>query len=127
MTQISPDQKSFAFTVEASKAGNEGSGDSSHDFVSRSGILGIEAQDWMLARAYNVKHIPLQTPFRVHWSVVNICDGPAEEIDRGDGTKQYSYVLAAGLANERHSLTITSDDDDLGNVSEFRAYRPPLT
>ena len=126
MTQISPDQKSFAFTVEASKAGNEGSGDSSHDFVSRSGILGIEAQDWMLARAYNLKHIPLQTPFRVHWSVVNICDGPAEEIDRGDGTKQYSYVLAAGLANERHSLTITSDAGDLGNVSEFRAYRPPL-
>jgi hypothetical protein len=126
MTQISPDQRSFAFTVEASKAGSEGFGDSSHDFVSRSGKLGIEAQDWMLARAYNLKHIPLQTPFHVHWSVVNICDGPAEEIDRGDGTKQYTYVLAAGLTNERHSLTITSDDDELGNVSEFRAYRPPL-
>ncbi len=70
-------------------------GDSSHDFVSRSGLLGIEAQDWMLARAYNVKHVPLQIPFHVHWSVVNICDGAAEEIDRGDGTKQYSYVLAA--------------------------------
>jgi hypothetical protein len=126
MTQISPNQKSFAFTVEASKAGNEGSGDSSHDFVSRSGILGIEAQDWMLGQAYNLKHIPLQTPFHVHWSVVNICNGPAEEVDRGDGTKQYTYVLAAGLTNERHSLTINSDDDDLGNVSEFRAYRPPL-
>ena len=83
MTQISPDQKSFAFTVEASKTGNEGSGDSSRDFVSRSGILGIEAQDWMLARAYNLKHIPLQTPFHVHWSVVNICNGVPEEIDRG--------------------------------------------
>jgi hypothetical protein len=126
MKQISPDQRSFAFTVQASKAGNEGFGDSSHDFVSRSGKLGIEAQDWMLERAYNLKHIPLQTPFHIHWSVVNVCDGPAEEIDRGDGTKQYTYVLAAGLTNERHSLTITSDDEDLANVSEFRAYRPPL-
>lgn len=126
MTQISPDQKSFAFTVETSKTGNEGSGDSSHDFVSRSGILSIEAQDWMLARAYDLKHIPLQTPFHVYWSVVNICDGVPEEVDRGHGTKQYSYVLAAGLANERHSLTITSKADDLGDVSEFRAYRPPL-
>jgi hypothetical protein len=125
MTQISPDQKSFAFTVEASKTGNEGSGNSSHDFVSRSGILGIEKQDWMLARAYDLKHIPLRTPFHVYWSVVNICDGVPEEVDRGDGTKQYRYVLAAGLANERHSLNITSDADNLGVVSEFRAYRPP--
>jgi hypothetical protein len=94
--------------------------------VSRSGILSIEAQDWMLARAYSLKHIPLQTPFYVHWSVVNLCGGVPEEVDRGHGAKQYSYVLAAGLANERHSLTISSDANDLGDVSEFRAYRPLL-
>ena len=53
LTKISPDQKSFEFTVKGSITGDEGNGDSLHDFVSKSGELGIEAQDWMAVAAAN--------------------------------------------------------------------------
>jgi hypothetical protein len=126
LTQILPDQKSFKFTVESSKTGDEGSGDSSHDFLSKSGALSIEAQDWMLENAFELTHMPLQAPFEVHWSVNNVCDGEPEVIDRGDGTMQYRYVLGAGLSNEKHAMTLSAPANDLADTTEFRAYKPPL-
>ena len=54
-------------------------------FVSKSGQLSIDAEDWMFERGYDLKHIPLQVPAEVHWSVQYICGGKPEAIDRGDG------------------------------------------
>jgi hypothetical protein len=126
LTQISPDQKSFTFAVEASKTGDQGTGDSSHDFLSKSGTLSIEPQDWMLENAFALKHTPLQAPFAVHWSVKDVCDGEPEVIDRGDGTIQYRYVLGAGLSNRKHAVTLSAPPNDLVDTTEFRAYKPPL-
>jgi hypothetical protein len=126
VTQISPDQKTFAFTVKASKTGDEGSGDSSRDFLSKSGRLSIAAQDWMMLRAYDLKHIPLRAPFDVNWSVVSDCSGVPEVIELGDGQMQYRYVLATGLTNKPHTVTLSLQPNDLANVTEFRAYRPLL-
>jgi len=126
LTHISPDQTSFSFHVTSSVFGDEGDGDSSHDFLSKSGEVRIEAQDWMVEKAFNAKHIPLREPFQVTWSVKNVCEIEPEAIDLGDGSMQYRYVLGAGLANERHTVVVPISASDLPMVSEFRAYKPPL-
>jgi hypothetical protein len=126
LTTISPDQKSFEFSVSASSTGDEGKGDSSHDFVSKSGRLSIEAQDWMIERAFDEKHIPLHAPFEVHWSVSDVCGGQPEVIDRGDGTTQYRYILGTGLSNRQHIVTLSAPLEGLAGVTEFREYKPPL-
>jgi hypothetical protein len=126
LSKISPDQRSFEFTVKSSALGDEGSGDSSHDFLSESGRLSIEAQDWMIERAFELKHVPLQAPFDVHWSVIDVCDGEPEVIDRGDGTMQYRYVLGTGLSNEEHTVRLSAPANDLADITEFRGYEPPL-
>jgi hypothetical protein len=126
LKDISPDQRSFNFSVLASLSGNEGNGDSAHDFQSRSGRLSIEAQDWMLERAFEAKHTALHGPFEVHWSVINVCAGTPEVIDRGNGAMEYRYVLGTGLQNEKHALTIFGPPEQLADVVEFREYRPPL-
>jgi hypothetical protein len=126
LTAISPDQKSFEFTVNTSITGSEGKGDSSHDFVSQSGRLSIEAQDWMVEPAFELKHIPLHAPFEVHWSVSDVCSGQPEVIERGDGTTEYRYVLGTGLTNGKHTIELLSPQNDLTDAVEFRAYEPPL-
>ncbi len=126
LTHISPDQKSFSFHVTSSVFGDEGDGDSAHDFLSKSGELRIEAEDWMVEKAFREKHIPLHEPFNVTWSVKDVCAGEPESIDLGNGTIQYRYVLGAGLANERHRVTLPISASDLSHVKEFRAYKPPL-
>jgi hypothetical protein len=126
LRNFSPDEKSFEFAVTASGTGDEGSGDSSHDFLSKSGKLSIESQDWMVERAFEEKHIPLQEPFEVHWSVNDVCGGKPEVIDRGNGEIQYRYVLGTGLSNGRHTVTLSAPAGNFAAVTEFRSYRPPL-
>jgi hypothetical protein len=126
ITNITPDQKTFDFTVRASASGDEGSGDSSHNFVSKSGQLSIDADDWMFQRGYAVNHTPLQVPAEVHWSVQYICGGEPEAIDQGNGMMQYRYVLGAGCSNGKHTAKLSFPPNDLADAAEFRAYKPPL-
>jgi hypothetical protein len=126
VTRMSPDQKAFDFTVKASATGDEGSASSGREFVSKSGRLSIDAQDWMFDRAYGLSHVPLQVPFDVNWSVQYVCGGEPEVIERGNGVTEYRYILGAGLGNGTHSLKLSLPAAGLVNVVEFRAYKPPL-
>jgi hypothetical protein len=126
ITKISSDQKTFEFSVKGSTTGDEGSGSSAQNFVSKSGKVSIDADDWMIERAFEVKHIPLHTPFEVFWSVNYVCDGSPEVIRNGEEAIQYRYVLATGLPNASHIVKLQLSAGDLMNVTEFRAYNPPL-
>jgi hypothetical protein len=126
ITNITPDQKSADFTVKSSATGDEGGGNSSRKYVSKSGQLSIDGGDWMFESANALKHIPLQIPAEVHWSVQYICGGKPEIIDRGNGVTQYRYVLGTGLSNGKHTLELFSRLNDLADAIEFRAYEPPL-
>jgi hypothetical protein len=126
ITNITPDQKSADFTVRASTTGDEGKGNSSRNFVSKSGRLSIDGEDWMFERSYDLKHIPLQVPREVHWSVQYICGGKPEVIDRGNGIMQYRYVLAAGFYNGSHVAKLSPPPNGLTDAVEFRVYNPPL-
>ena len=126
ITNMSPDQKLADFSVTSSASGDEGSGHSSANYVSKSGLLSIDADDWMFERGYELKHVPLQVPAQIHWSVLNICAGKPEVIDRGNGMTEYRYVLAAGLSNGSHTAELVSPANDLAAALEFRAYQPSL-
>ena len=126
ITSITPDQKSADFTVSGSLTGDEGNGTSLRKYVAKSGRLSIDGDDWMFERGFLLKHIPLQVPAEVHWSVVYICGGNPEVIDQGNGMTQYRYVLGAGLSNAKHTAELSFPPHDLTDAVEFRAYKPPL-
>jgi hypothetical protein len=126
ITNISPDQKSVNFQVKTSATGDEGRGSSSGQYVSKSGQLSIDGDDWMFERGFELKHVPLQVPTEVHWSVEYICGGKPEVINRGQGMTEYRYVLGAGLSNGSHTAELSSPANDLADAVEFRAYKPPL-
>jgi hypothetical protein len=126
ITNITPDQKLVDFTVRASITGDEGAGNSSRKYVSKSGQLSIDGDDWMFEWGYSFKHIPLQIPSEVHWTVQYICSGKPEVIDFGNGMTQYRYVLGAALSNGKHTAKLSLPSNNLADAVEFRAYKPPL-
>ncbi len=126
ITRISPDQNHFEFTVRGSVTGYDGQGTSDKDFVSNSGKIGIDAEDWMLERAFALKHVALQGPMETSWAVDYICGADPEIIDLGDGSMQYRYVLAAGLSNRAHAAKISLSDADLDRAPQYLAYQPLL-
>ena len=96
------------------------------DFVSKSGKLSIQAKDWMVETAFVASHVPLRVPYKVQWSVNYICGDDPEVIDRGDGMKEYRYILGTGLSNRNHTVKLSFSANDLADATEFREYRPPL-
>jgi hypothetical protein len=126
LTRISPDQTSFDFTLKSSVSQDGGSGTGNQNFVSQSGRLSIDSQDWMLVRAFDGRFVPLKAPYVVHWSVINTCNGQPEVIDLGNGAMQYRYLLAAGLSNGKHDVLLKFPPNDLADVTELRAYTPSL-
>jgi len=126
ISNISPDQRLFDFTVTASISGEEGNGDSSSEFLSKSGQLSIDGDDWMFERGYALKRIPLHVPAEVHWSVQYVCGAKPEVIDRGNGIMEYRYALGTGLPNGKHTADLSFPKGDLSNASEFRVYKPQL-
>jgi hypothetical protein len=126
LADFSPDQKGFAFSVQGTKSGPEGSGRSGQHFVSKSGTLEIEPDDWMVERAWEHTHVAIHGPVRVTWSVDYVCGGEPEVIDHGDGTKEYRYVLATGLANKEHSVVLDGPVEDLRAIDHLTAYRPRI-
>jgi hypothetical protein len=126
LTDFSPDQKDFAFSVQGAKSGPEGSGRSGQHFVSKSGNLVIEPDDWMVERAWEHTHVAISGPVQVTWSVSYVCGGEPEVIDRGGGAKEYRYVLATGLADKDHSITLKGPAEDFRAIDRLTAYRPRI-
>ena len=134
LNPISADQKSFSFSIRSFVPGQppieQGSGDSAHDFTASSSLLKIEADDWMIERAYEESKKAITGPFEVKWSVTDQCGGQPEVIDRTNGrehgSREYRYVLGTGLDNKPHTIELRSPPVNLANVIEFRAYKPPL-
>jgi hypothetical protein len=126
LTKISSDQKTFEFNISGSVSGDEGTGNSTMDFVSKSGKFSIQAKDWMVEPAFVASHVPLRVPYKVQWSVNYICGDDPEVIDRGDGVKEYRYILGTGLYNRNHTVKLSFPANDLADATEFREYRPPL-
>jgi hypothetical protein len=123
---ISPDQKTFTFHVRSSVTGDQGSGTSDKDFTSRSGTLLIESQDWMPSRAFQKSQAPLPVPFDVHWSVTYTCGDNPETIELGNGLFQLRYVLANGLSNREHTVSLAFPPPPAPQKTQLRAYKPPL-
>jgi hypothetical protein len=126
LTDFTPDQKDFAFTVQATKSGNQGSGRASQRFVAASGTLEIDPDDWMVERAWGHTHVALKGPLEVTWSVHYVCGGEPEITDLGNGRSEYRYILAAGLADTSHTISIHGPVEDFQILDHLIAYTPRI-
>ena len=126
LTGFSADQKDFTFTVQGSKSGPQGSGSSSRRFIARSGNSEIDPDDWMIQRAWEHSHDALHAPFQVTWSVDYVCGGQPEVIDLGNGATEYRYVIASGLADIQHTITLHGPAEDFHEIGHLTAYTPRI-
>jgi len=112
----------FRFTLVGSKTGPDGSGASKQRFVSTSGRVVIEPEDWVFEYDRAVSKKPTPDGFQVRWQVkplfTDACEPPAVK----DPTREYSTLLAQGLPNARHKLELIGK----AAIQALRVYKPPL-
>ncbi len=119
-------QDEFNFTLRGSKTGPDGSGNAKEKFVSNSGRIVIEPQDWVFEYDKRVRKKNAPDGYKVKWKVELM--GKDEYVSpRIDNTaKEYPTVLASNLTNSRHTLVLTFEKNHKPDIQAIRIYTPPF-
>lgn len=117
----------YAFDVVSDKAGPEGSGRSDQHFVSRSGRLVVDPEDWNVAYAFELAGVkPPPDRFDVTLRVEPHFTDTIAPRATSHAEGQRVVTLAAGLPNTKHELTLTSRSPRAAPGVALRVHRPPL-
>ncbi len=139
VTEVSADGKQFAFDVEGSVTGPDGSGNSEERFVSKSGRVVIETRDHVIVDALRVFGAKCPVGFEIRWKVLPLFADTFEPAalpdpkDKSRGneynaalTRVHRVTVAQGLTNSEHTLELIPNGDGPVPVEEIQVYRPPL-
>lgn len=124
LTEISDELSDFRFSLVGSATGPDGSGSRKELFVSDSGRVVIDPEDWNLDYAFRVHKRGLPEGFEVSWQTVPLCVDELPPTGKGDPSLKQTVTLAQGLSGGRHTIEVTG-----GEAAPFillRVYRPPL-
>jgi hypothetical protein len=117
----SEDGKSFKFEVVGSRTGIDGEGVSTQKFVSKSGRVAIEPEDWNLAYCRAVFKTSIPKDLVVRWK----CARQSVEEYRVSNDGEIT-TLVQGLPNGKHVLELVVDSGFKPNIKALRVYRPPM-
>jgi hypothetical protein len=123
LKEIAPDHKTVRFVIGGSRTGPDGAGSSTARFVSNSGRVVLEPEDWNLEYAFKVFKRPLPPNFQIKWRVAPyFADEFAPRVSQE--AQAHVVTVAQGLSNGRHRLELAGGAPD--TIAAIRVYRPPL-
>ncbi|HPD15140.1 MAG TPA: SGNH/GDSL hydrolase family protein [Planctomycetota bacterium] len=113
----------FRFSVVGSVTGPDGEGTAKERFVSKSGRIVIQPDDWVFAYDRKVSNKPTPDGFKVRWRVLPLFRDEFEAPTLGDYLGQeLPTTLAQGLPNTRHKLELVGK----AALKAIRIYKPPI-
>ncbi len=114
------------YEVSGSKTGLDGQGDHKKRFVSNSGRVVIEPKMWMVnwSLRYGKKNLP--EDYQVTWETRPLFTDTWQSPIETHPTNEFSTVLAQGMTNGEHTLTLTPLSKRQLPIRALRIYRPPL-
>ena len=125
LEHLSPDGAVGHFQLKGSVTGQDGEGWSTNRFVSTSGRVVLEPEDWNITycvAAHN--HQPLPENQVITWQATLRGLDTAQPSTRSPGVED-AVTLAQGLPNREHTLRLQSDE--LKNeILAIRIYRPQI-
>ena len=126
ITKINDAADDFSFEVMGSVTGKDGTGNAKERFVSQSGRVIIEPTDWYLKQSRDFSKVVPQAGFTVHWQAVSQYQDTFAPVRLLDMASENSVVVAQGLPNTAHTLTLTHSAGNAPAVKAIRIYRPPV-
>ena len=122
--EASADGKVCAFSVSGSVTGADGAGVSTNRFVSNSGRVVFEPDDWNVAYAAKVFHRSLPAGSEVKWKAV-LHGQDRVAAPKATGGAENAVTVAMGLPAAEHTLELRGR-----NLQEFisavRIYAPGI-
>ena len=123
LADVSPDGKSCRFTLRGSVTGDDGEGVSTNRFVSKSGRIVLEPEDWNLAYCYAVFKRAVPSGHEVKWQAVLRGRDTLIPVSGSAPGVENAVTVAQGLAPGKHVIEISGAADGAGKLA-VRAYAP---
>lgn len=126
ITEINQNSSQFKFEVVGSKTGRDGSGTSDSKFVSNSGRVVIEPQNWWLKNSQEFSGKSTPKGFEIKWQVkpMFVDNYIAQKVE--NPALESSTILAQNLTNSQHKLEIIAGQNGTVPIQALRVYKPPL-
>ena len=118
-TEVSEDAKKFKYEVTGSKTGPDGEGSSEGKFISKSGRVVIDPQDFGIAAAQAYTKKPCPPGFEIKWSVVPMFQDTYSP-------KQDRPTVVQLIENGPHTLEIIPNGDGVVPVNAIRVFQPAI-
>jgi len=118
-------QDDFTFTVKGSVTGFDGKGNAKDKFVSNSGRIVIEPEDWVFEYDKQVSNKKAPEGFKVHWEVKLMGTDEYTSPTVDNSAKEYPTVLASNLNNGNHTLELMAKDGKRPAINAIVVYKPP--
>lgn len=122
LRDVSPDGKYCRFSLHGSVTGDDGEGDSSTRFVSKSGRVEIDPADWNLAFGEKVRPRKIPDGFRVTWKAVLLGVNAFAGREAKPGAEA-AVTLVQGLPRGSHTLQLRGGPNV--PLAALRVYTPP--
>jgi hypothetical protein len=119
----SGDLKAMQFELSGAKTGPDGASEVGQRFVSNSGRIVIEPDDWNLAFCLKVFGPRLKDGDTAKWKVIPRFLDTAAFTASKDPAIENALTVAQGLPNTKHTLEVSGD---LTHLVAIRVYTPPL-
>lgn len=110
------DYKNFIFSLTGSKTGPDGIGSAGKKFVSKSGRIVIEPDDWNLQFSRKTFGRKLPEGFQIKW----------KSVPQWDARLAANGPLVQGLTNGKHTLVLTGMAMQKSGLTALRIHRPPF-
>ena len=127
--KVAQSDKLFTFTLTGSRTGVDGEGRSDAHFVSNSGRVVIETNDWNVAYAMSLAGIkPMPEQFTVKWKVEPRFVDEFVSPGATNPASKTTVTLVQGLPNTRHTLEISgSEATPIAGIRVYRSALPRLS
>ncbi len=115
-------QDQFDFTLEGSVTGPDGKGTGKARFVSNSGRVVLQPEDWVFPFCRQVSKKKTPDGFKVTWKVNPLFVDTYAPPEVADPAREYATTVAQGIPNAAHTLVVTGKTA----IRAIRVYRPPV-
>jgi hypothetical protein len=124
-SDFNTEHNDFKFTITGSVTGFDGSGTGKEKFISNSGRIIIEPQDWIFAFDRRVSNQPTPDGWTVKWKVVPMFVNAYTTPEVKDPSHEYPTVIIQGLENTKHKLELVAAGGQKPSIKAIRVYTPP--
>jgi hypothetical protein len=119
LTSVADDGKNWKFKVAGSVTGDDGEGDSTQTFTSKSGRVVIAPDSWFPGGA------KIDNGYKITWKAVPLF-ADRVELKAGEAGKENLVTLAQELPNAEHTVVLTAERPIGKAVQAIRVYTPPM-